>query len=66
MFMFCVCNVFRSMKEENLIKKLHQIVKEEKSLKAIEKKGLQIFFKKRGMRKILLKDNKKVHEELER
>jgi hypothetical protein len=41
-------------------------VREEKSLKAIEKKGLQIFFKKRGMRKILLKDNKKVHEELER
>jgi hypothetical protein len=29
------------MKEENLIKKLHQIVKEEKSLKAIEKKGSQ-------------------------
>ncbi len=40
MFMFCVCNVFQSMKEESMIQKLHQIAREEKSLRIIEKKRL--------------------------
>jgi hypothetical protein len=47
------------VKEESMIEKLHQIAREEKSLRAIEKKGLLKLKKERGMRKILPKDNKK-------